>query len=248
MSIQGKVALITGGTGGIGTAICRKLALAGAKVVSTYVGDESEAREWQSKMAAEGVEAMIVPCDVSSFADCKAMGERLNAELGGVDILINNAGITKDGTFRKMSAEQWNAVLSVNLDSVFNVTKQFIDGMMSKGWGRVINISSINGQKGQFGQTNYSAAKAGMHGFTMSLAQETAKKGVTVNSISPGYIGTEMVMAVPEDVRNQIIAQIPVGRLGKPEEIAALVAFIASDDAAFITGANIAANGGQHMG
>jgi len=160
---------------------------------------------------------------------------------------VNNAGITKDGTFRKMSEGQWNAVMNVNLDSVFNVTKQFIDGMLNKGWGRVVNISSINGQKGQFGQTNYSAAKAGMHGFTMALAQETAKKGITVNSISPGYIGTEMVMAIPEDVRNQIIAQIPVGRLGKPEEIAALVTFLASEDGAFITGANIAANGGQHM-
>ena len=243
MSLNGKVALVTGGTGGIGTAICRKLAAAGAKVIATYIGDEAAAKDWQAKMAADGVQADIVRCDVSSFEDCKAMAE----QIGAVDILVNNAGITKDGTFRKMSADQWNAVLTVNLDSVFNVTRQFVDGMMSKGFGRIINISSINGQKGQFGQTNYSAAKAGMHGFTMALAQETAKKGVTVNSVSPGYIGTEMVMAVPEDVRNQIIAQIPVGRLGKPEEIAALVTFLASEDAAFITGANIAANGGQHM-
>ncbi|MFZ5483807.1 MAG: acetoacetyl-CoA reductase [Pseudomonadota bacterium] len=243
MSLNGKVALVTGGTGGIGTAICRKLAAAGAKVIATYIGDEAAAKDWQAKMASDGVQADIVRCDVSSFEDCKAMAE----QIGAVDILVNNAGITKDGTFRKMSADQWNAVLTVNLDSVFNVTRQFVDGMMSKGFGRIINISSINGQKGQFGQTNYSAAKAGMHGFTMALAQETAKKGVTVNSVSPGYIGTEMVMAVPEDVRNQIIAQIPVGRLGKPEEIAALVTFLASDDAAFITGANIAANGGQHM-
>ena len=216
---------------------------AGAKVVATYIGDEAAAKDWQAKMAAEGVAADVVACDVSKFEDCQAMAEKI----GAVDILINNAGITKDGTFRKMSADQWNAVLTVNLDSVFNVTRQFVDGMMSKGFGRIINISSINGQKGQFGQTNYSAAKAGMHGFTMALAQETAKKGVTVNSVSPGYIGTEMVMAIPEDVRNQIIAQIPVGRLGKPEEIAALVAFLASEDGAFITGANIAANGGQHM-
>ncbi len=244
--LNGKVALVTGGTGGIGSAICIKLAQAGCKVVSTYM-DEAQANEWKQKMAAAGFDMALVKCDVSSFDDCKAMGEKVNAELGGVDILVNNAGITKDGTFRKMSAEQWNAVMNVNLDSVFNVTKQFIDGMLNKSWGRVINISSINGQKGQFGQTNYSAAKAGMHGFSMSLAQETAKKGITVNSISPGYIGTEMVMAIPEDVRNQIIAQIPVGRLGKPEEIAALVAFLASEDGAFITGANIAANGGQHM-
>jgi acetoacetyl-CoA reductase len=247
MTLQGKTALVTGGTGGIGSAICKKLAAAGAKVVATYIGDEAAAKDWQARMAADGVDALIVPCDVANFDDCKAMADKLNAEAGGVDILINNAGITKDATFRKMSADSWNAVLTVNLDSVFNVTKQFVDGMMTKGWGRVINISSINGQKGQFGQTNYSAAKAGMHGFTMALAQETAKKGVTVNSVSPGYIGTEMVMAVPEEVRNQIVAQIPVGRLGKPDEIAALVTFLASDDAAFITGANIAANGGQHM-
>jgi len=244
--LNGKVALVTGGTGGIGTAICVKLAQAGCKVVATYVHEE-HAQEWKKQMADAGYDMAIVKCDVSSLDDCKAMGDKLNAEFGGVDVLVNNAGITKDGTFRKMSADQWNAVMSVNLDSVFNVTKQFIDGMLNKSWGRVINISSINGQKGQFGQTNYSAAKAGMHGFTMALAQETAKKGITVNSISPGYIGTEMVMAIPEDVRNQIIAQIPVGRLGKPEEIAALVTFLASEDGAFITGANIAANGGQHM-
>lgn len=244
--LNGKTALVTGGTGGIGSAICVKLAQAGCKVVSTYMHEE-QANEWKAKMAEAGFDFGLVKCDVSSFEDCKAMGEKLNADFGGVDILVNNAGITKDGTFRKMSEGQWDAVMSVNLDSVFNVTKQVIDGMLNKSWGRVINISSINGQKGQFGQTNYSAAKAGMHGFTMALAQETAKKGVTVNSISPGYIGTEMVMAIAEDVRNQIIAQIPVGRLGKPEEIAALVAFLASDDGAFITGANIAANGGQHM-
>ena len=244
--LNGKVALVTGGTGGIGTAICIKLAQAGCKVVSTYM-DEAQATEWKKKMADAGFDMAIVKCDVSSFDDCKAMGDKLNADFGGVDVLVNNAGITKDGTFRKMVPDQWNAVLTVNLDSVFNVTKQFIDGMLNKSWGRVINISSINGQKGQFGQCNYAAAKAGMHGFTMSLAQETAKKGITVNSISPGYIGTDMVMAIPEDVRNQIVAQIPVGRLGKPEEIAALVTFLASEDGAFITGANIAANGGQHM-
>jgi acetoacetyl-CoA reductase len=246
IGLNGKVALVTGGTGGIGSAICAKLAQAGCRVVSTCM-DEAQAATWQQKMAAAGHDVALVKCDVSSFDDCRAMGDRLNAEFGGVDILVNNAGITKDGTFRKMTPAQWNAVLDVNLGSVFNVTRQFVDGMMAKGWGRVINISSINGQKGQFGQTNYAAAKAGMHGFTMSLAQETAKKGVTVNSISPGYIGTDMVMAIAEEVRNQIVAQIPVGRLGKPEEIAALVAFLAGEDAAFITGANIAANGGQHM-
>jgi acetoacetyl-CoA reductase len=246
-TLEGKVALVTGGTGGIGTAICVRLADAGAGVISTYVHEE-QAREWQSRHAAMGHEFVIAKCDVSSYDDCVAMAERIRADHGGVDILVNNAGITLDGTFRKMTPDQWIRVIDVNLLSVFNVTKQFVDGMMDKGWGRVVNISSINGQKGQFGQTNYAAAKAGMHGFTMSLAQETARKGVTVNSVSPGYIATEMVMAVPEDVRAEIVAQIPVGRLGKPEEIAALVAFLASDDAAFITGANIAANGGQHMG
>jgi acetoacetyl-CoA reductase len=246
MSLQGKVALVTGGTGGIGSAICKKLAAAGCKIVSTCM-HEDEGHAWEAKMAADGVTAKAYRCDVSKVEDCAALGEQVNKDFGGVDILVNNAGITKDGTFRKMTADQWMAVINVNLNSVFNVTKQFVDGMMDKGWGRVINISSINGQKGQFGQTNYSAAKAGMHGFTMALAQETARKGVTVNTISPGYIGTDMVMAIAEDVRNKIIAGIPMGRLGKPEEIAALVAFIASEDCAFMTGANVAMNGGQHM-
>jgi acetoacetyl-CoA reductase len=161
---------------------------------------------------------------------------------------VNNAGLTRDTTLKKMTLEQWREVLQADLDSVFNMTQPLINGMAERGWGRVINISSINGQKGQFGQANYAAAKAGMHGFTMSVAQEVARKGVTVNTVSPGYIGTDMVMAVPEAVREKIIAQIPVGRLGKPEEIAALVAFLASEAASFITGANIAANGGQHMG
>jgi len=244
--LNGKVALVTGGTGGIGSAICKKLAEAGCKIVSTCMS-EDEGSAWTTKMAADGITAKAYRCDVSKVEDCTALGEQVTKDFGGVDILVNNAGITKDGTFKKMTADQWMAVINVNLNSVFNVSKQFVDGMMEKGWGRVINISSINGQKGQFGQTNYSAAKAGMHGFTMALAQETAKKGVTVNTVSPGYIGTEMVMAVPEDVRNKIIAGIPAGRLGKPEEIAALVAFIASDDCAFMTGANIAINGGQHM-
>jgi len=164
-----------------------------------------------------------------------------------MDILVNNAGITRDATFRKLSKENWDAVLRVNLDSMYNVTKVFIDGMLERGWGRIINISSINGSKGQFGQTNYSAAKAGIHGFTKALAQEVARKGITVNTISPGYLATQMVMAVPEDVRNQIIAGIPVGRLGEPDEIAALLAFIASEQAGFMTGSNVAMNGGQHM-
>jgi acetoacetyl-CoA reductase len=187
-----------------------------------------------------------VECDVTSFDSCAAMAQKVQAEVGPVDIVVNNAGITKDGMFRKMSKENWSAVIATNLDSVYNVTKQFLDGMLERNYGRIINISSVNGQKGQFGQTNYSAAKAGMHGFTMALAQEVAKKGVTVNTVSPGYIGTEMVMAIKEEVRNQIISTIPVGRLGAPEEIGALVAFLASDKAGYITGANIAINGGLH--
>ncbi|MGF1545768.1 MAG: acetoacetyl-CoA reductase, partial [Thiotrichales bacterium] len=185
--------------------------------------------------------------DVGSYSECAQLAESLTRDFGRVDIVVNNAGITRDITFRKMTPEQWAQVINADLDSVFNVTKQFIEGMLARGFGRIVNISSINGQKGMFGQTNYAAAKAGMHGFAMSLAQESARKGITVNTVAPGYIATDMVMAVPEDIRNKIIAQIPVGRLGHPEDIAAMVAFLASEDAAFITGANIPVNGGQFM-
>jgi len=185
-------------------------------------------------------------CDVTDADMCQSMVEQIHKEIGTISVLVNNAGITRDGTFRKMTADDWHAVLRTNLDSVFNMTKPVIDCMLEANWGRVINVSSINGQKGQFGQTNYSAAKAGMHGFTMALSQEVARNGITVNTISPGYIATDMVMAVAEDVRAKIVAQIPVGRLGKPEEVAALVGFLASDIAGYITGTNIAMNGGQH--
>jgi acetoacetyl-CoA reductase len=241
--IKEKVALVTGGTGGIGTAICQRLAAAGARIVTTYRNEE-KAKAWA---AEQEYEPLIVACDVGSYDDCVRLREELASRGYDVDILVNNAGITRDATFKKITPEQWRQVISADLDSVFNVSHQFVMPMTERGWGRVINIASINGQKGAFGQTNYSAAKAGMHGFTMALAQEVARKGVTVNTVSPGYIGTEMVMAVREDVREKIIAQIPVGRLGRPEEIAALVAFLASEDAGFITGANLAANGGQHM-
>lgn len=242
------IALVTGGIGGIGTAICRQLAQAGHAVVANHIAQEAEkAQAWQAEQQAAGFNFHLAEGDVSDYDACVAMAARIKAEIGVVDIVVNNAGITKDGLFRKMPLENWLAVLNINLNSVFNITRQFIEDMQSSGWGRIINISSINGQKGQFGQTNYSAAKAGMHGFTKALAQETAAKGITVNTISPGYIGTEMVMAIKEDIRNQIIAGIPVGRLGKPEEIAKLVTYLASDDAGFITGANIAINGGQHM-
>jgi acetoacetyl-CoA reductase len=243
-----RIALVTGGTGGIGTSICRQLCKDGYTVVANYVAfEEEKAQAWLAVERAAGNDIHIAEADVSNYEACTAMMTKIKAEVGVVSVLVNNAGITKDGMFKKMPLENWINVLNINLNSVFNVTRQVIDDMLNEGWGRVINISSINGQKGQFGQTNYSAAKAGMHGFTKALAQETAAKGITVNTISPGYIGTDMVMAIKQEVRDQIIAGIPVGRLGKPEEIAKLVGYLASDDAAFITGANIAINGGQHM-
>ncbi|WP_199152749.1 beta-ketoacyl-ACP reductase [Chromobacterium sp. ASV23] len=242
-----KIALVTGGMGGIGTAICKTLAETGHTVVTTYSKSGRE-QAWLADMKGLGfTDIHCYQCDVADFAACQSMVARIVKDLGPVSILVNNAGITRDASFKKQTKDDWDAVIRTNLDSVFNMTKPVLDGMLEAGFGRIINISSINGQKGQFGQTNYSAAKAGMHGFTMALAQEVAKKGVTVNTISPGYIATEMVMVVPEDVRNKIIAQIPVGRLGKPEEIAALVGFLSSEHAGFITGSNIAMNGGQHM-
>ncbi len=245
-SLEGRVALVTGGTKGIGAAICKQLASSGAKVATNY-RDEAFAQQWLAEMRAEGFSFHAYRVDVSDFDACKAMIEEIEKSVGPVDILVNNAGITKDVTLRKMTREQWDTVMSINLDSVFNVTRHVIEGMMNRGWGRVVNMSSINGQKGQIGQANYTATKAGIHGFTMSLAQEVARKGVTVNTVSPGYIATDMVMAVPEDIRKQIIAQIPVGRLGTPEEVASLVDFLSSQEASFITGANFAQNGGQHM-
>jgi acetoacetyl-CoA reductase len=245
-SLEGRVALVTGGTGGIGAAICLQLAASGAKVATNY-RNEGKAQKWLAETKAKGYDIRIYRVDVTDFDACQRMVESIAKDLGAIDILVNNAGVTKDITLRKMTKEQWDTVLEINLDSVFNVTRHVIQGMMDRGYGRIVNISSINGQKGQIGQTNYSASKAGMHGFTMSLAQEVARKGVTVNTVSPGYIATEMVMAVPEEIRSQIIAQIPVGRLGTPEEVAYLVDFIVSDQASFITGANFAQNGGQHM-
>lgn len=243
-----RVALVTGGMGGIGEAITEKLAQAGFRVAVTHSPGNTKAQAWLSEMKGKGLDVYAVPCDVTDEASCAAAVKKVEADVGPIDILVNNAGITKDGTFRKMSKADWDAVIRTNLDSVFNVTRPVIDGMVSRKWGRIINISSVNGQKGQFGQSNYSAAKAGMHGFTKALAQEVARNGVTVNTVSPGYIGTKMVMAIPKEVLDsKILPQIPVGRLGKPEEIAALVAFLASEDAGYITGSNIAANGGQHM-
>jgi acetoacetyl-CoA reductase len=199
-------------------------------------------------MRAQGFGFSAYACDVGDYDDCAACVAKVTAEVGAIDVLVNNAGITRDVTFRKMTKADWDMVIHTNLDSVFNMTKQVMDGMSERGWGRIINISSVNAQKGAFGQTNYAAAKAGMHGFTKALALEVAKKGVTVNTISPGYVGTRMVSAIPKDVlESKILPQIPLGRLGKPEEVAGLVAYLASEEAAFVTGANISINGGQHM-
>ena len=243
-----RIALVTGGMGGLGEAICIKLAALGDTVVTTYSPNNKKVQEWLADMKTRGHDFYAYACDVTEWDSCVACVQKVTVEIGPVDVLINNAGITRDMTFKKMDRVNWDAVLHSNLDSVFNMTKQVCDGMVDRGWGRVINISSVNGQKGAFGQTNYSAAKAGMHGFTKALSLEVARKGVTVNTISPGYIGTKMVMAIPKEVLDsKIIPQIPMGRLGKPEEVAGLVAYLASEEAAFLTGANIAINGGQHM-
>ena len=243
-----RVALVTGGMGGLGEAICIKLAALGYKVVTTYSPNNSKAEEWLTAMRDQGFDFNAYPCDVADYDSCAACVTQVASEIGPVDVLVNNAGITRDMTFKKMTKADWDAVIHTNLDSAFNMTKQVMDGMTARGWGRVINISSVNGQKGAFGQTNYAAAKAGMHGFTKALAQEVAKKGVTVNTISPGYIGTKMVMAIPQEVlESKILPLIPQSRLGKPDEVAGLVAYLSSDEAAFVTGANISINGGQHM-
>lgn len=243
-----RVALVTGGMGGLGEAICIKLSALGYRVVTTYSPSNTRAQEWLRNMNDMGYGFKAYPCDVSDFESCKVCIDQIHKDLGPVDVLVNNAGITRDMTFKKMTKGDWDAVIRTNLDSVFNMTKQVMDGMVERGWGRVINISSVNGQKGAFGQTNYAAAKAGMHGFTKALALEVAKRGVTVNTISPGYIGTKMVTAIPQDVLDsKILPQIPTGRLGKPEEVAGLVAYLTSEEAAFVNGANVSINGGQHM-
>ena len=245
---QQRVVLVTGGMGGLGETISTKMADAGYKVAVTYSPGNTKYKDWLADMEGRGYTMFAVPCDVCDIESCAKAVDQVQKKLGAVDVLVNNAGITRDMTFKKMDKVNWDAVLRTNLDSLFNMTKQVADGMVERGWGRIINVSSVNGSKGAFGQTNYSAAKAGVHGFSKALALEVARKGVTVNTISPGYIGTKMVTAIPEEVLNtKILPQIPVGRLGKPEEVAGLVIYLASDEAAFLTGANIAINGGQHM-
>ena len=243
-----QIALVTGGMGGIGEAIAVKLHDAGYTTVVTYSPANTGAQAWLARMEAAGRCFPAYQVDVADYDACQLGAQKLQAEVGNVDILVNNAGITRDASFKKLDKVNWDAVLRTNLDSLFNMTKPVCDGMVERGWGRIVNISSIIGSKGGFGQSNYAAAKAGMHGFTKSLALEVAKKGVTVNTVSPGFIATRMVMAVPQDVLDtKIIPQIPVGRLGQPEEVAALVLYLCSREAAFVTGANIAINGGQHL-
>ncbi len=243
-----RTVLVTGGMGGLGESICTKMADQGYTVVTTHSPGNKNAQEWLKAMKGRGYSFRAYPADVGDFDSCASCVRGVESEVGPVDVLVNNAGITRDMTFKKMTLDDWDVVIRTNLYSVFNMTKHVLDGMVERGWGRVVNVSSVNGQKGAFGQTNYSAAKAGMHGFTKALALEVAKKGVTVNTISPGYIGTRMVTAIPQTILSEkILPQIPVGRLGKPEEVAGLIIYLASDEAAFVTGANISINGGQHM-
>ena len=242
-----RIAYVTGGMGGIGTAISRKLCETGHVVVAGCGPGSPRKDRWIKEMRAAGYDVHASEGNVGDLNSTRDAFQRVVKDIGPVDVLVNNAGITRDGTFRKMSAEDWRAVIDTNLTSLFNVTKQVIDGMLDRQWGRIINISSINGQRGQFGQTNYSTAKAGIRGFTMALAQEVAARGVTVNTVSPGYIGTDMVRAMRADVLEKIIASIPIKRLGEPAEVASIIAWIASDDASFATGADFSLNGGLHM-
>ncbi|TAN30535.1 MAG: acetoacetyl-CoA reductase [Castellaniella sp.] len=245
--MSGKLAYVTGGMGGIGTSICQRLAKEGFKVVAGC-GPSRDHTKWLGQQAALGYTFSASVGNVADWDSTVKAFLQIKEQFGPIDVLVNNAGITRDGTFRKMSHEDWRAVIDTNLNSLFNVTKQVIDDMIEQQWGRIINISSVNGQKGQFGQTNYSTAKAGIHGFTMALAQEVAGRGVTVNTVSPGYIGTDMVRSIRPDVLEKIVATIPVKRLGTPEEIGSIVAWLASDDAGFATGADFSLNGGLHMG
>jgi acetoacetyl-CoA reductase len=243
-----KVALVTGGMGGLGTALCRRLDAAGYRVATTYSPANRAPEGWLAAQRDEGCRFAAYKVDVGDFADTEWMMQKLLAEMGRLDVLVNNAGITRDRSLRKMALEDWTSVMRTNLDSVFNVTRQALEPMMAQGSGRIINISSVNAQQGGFGQVNYAAAKAGIHGFTKALALEVARHGITVNTVSPGYLRTKMALQVPDEImQSKILPKIPVGRLGEPEEVAALVAYLASEGAGFVTGANIAINGGQHM-
>jgi len=243
-----RIAVVTGAAGGLGEAMCKGLSEQGRQVVAGYLpGEEAAMRDWQGSMKSAGFEVAIYPVDVSDYDSCTAFIEQVENDCGAIDILVNNAGITRDAPLKRMGPEQWAQVLRTNLDSMYNMCQPLFDRMCSRGWGRIVNISSLNGEKGQFGQANYSAAKAGIYGFTRAIAQEGARKGVTVNAVSPGYIDTPMVRQVPEAVLEQIVAGIPVGRLGQPEEIARAVCFLTDDGAGFVTGTNLSVNGGQYM-
>jgi acetoacetyl-CoA reductase len=243
-----RIAYVTGGMGGIGTAICKRLCTEGFRVIAGCGPNSSRKDSWLVEMRAAGYEVAASEGNVADWDSTTAAFDKVKAEIGPVDVLVNNAGITRDVMFYRMQKAEWDAVITTNLNSMFNVTKQVIDDMIAKRWGRIINVSSVNGQKGQFGQTNYSTAKAGIHGFTMALAQEVAAKGITVNTISPGYIGTSMVRAIRPDVLDKIVDTIPVKRLGEPDEIASMIAWLASDESGFSTGADFSINGGLHMG
>ena len=242
-----KVAYVTGGMGGIGTSICQRLHKEGFKVIAGC-GPTRDFNKWLGEQTEQGYTFYASVGNVGNWDSTVEAFAKAKQEHGTVDVLVNNAGITRDRMFLKMTREDWDAVIETNLNSMFNVTKQVVGGMVEKGWGRIINISSVNGEKGQAGQTNYSAAKAGMHGFTMALAQELANKGVTVNTVSPGYIGTDMVKAIRQDVQDKIVATIPVKRFGEPSEIASIIAWLAGPDAGYSTGADFSVNGGLHMG
>jgi len=247
LPVPKRVVFVTGGMGGIGSAICRRLAAAGHTIVAGCLPGYERKEEWLGAMRKDGFKVHAAEGDVADFESCAGMFYNVRSVVGNVDILVNNAGITRDSIFKRMTEREWMEVINTNLNSVFNVTRQVVDGMTERGWGRIINISSVNAIKGQFGQTNYSAAKAGMAGFSKALAQELVKKGITVNTVSPGYVETDLVRAIRAEVREQIIASIPMGRLARPEEVAAVVAFLASEEAGYITGANISVNGGMHM-
>ena len=244
-----RIALVTGGTGGIGTSICQEMQNQNYQVVACYFknGNHDLARDWQARQAAQGFDIDIVYADISSFKDCEKLTDLVIEKYGKIDVLVNNAGVTHDATLKKMTQTQWQDVINANLNSVFNMTKTVLSNMLDNNYGRIITISSINGRKGQFGQCNYSASKSALYGFTKSLALEVAKKGITVNTLSPGYIKTDMLASMKEDILDAIVAQIPVGRLGYPQEVARLVTFLADEQSGFITGANFDINGGQYM-
>ena len=244
-----KVALVTGGIGGIGTEICKSLANQSRFVIAGYLPAERECAEtWEAEMLGRGYDIGIAAGDVADFESARAMIADITSRYGRIEILVNCAGITRDSTLKKLEPENWQAVINTNLTSVYNVSKQVLDGMLESGFGRIVNISSVNGQRGQFGQTNYSAAKAGVHGFTMALARETSQKGITVNSVSPGYIATPMTEAIAPEIRETIIAQVPMGRMGRADEVGHAVAFLTDDMSAYITGANLPVNGALYTG